>query len=184
MAINLQKGAKAAVAFERLLVGVGWDPIEGGEECDIDVVAFMLGQNQKLPQDEFFVYYNNPLSADGSLVHSGDDRSGGLSNRGDDETMTIELTRVRRDIADILFYVVIQDAEARRQSFGMVRNAFLRLVDLQTKQEIARYRLDEEFVMDTCVKFGRLVRRGAEWEFIASGEGSRSSLEQVISRYC
>lgn len=183
MPINLKKGNATPVPFQKLLVGAGWDPPKGDQECDIDLVTLMLGQDHKLPQEEFFVYYNNAVSLDGAVVYSGDDRTGGSSDRGDDESMTLDLSRVRRDIVEILFFAVIQDAEAQRLSFGVIRNAFLRLVDMQTQVEVARFRLDEEFVHDTAVKFGRLVRRGGEWEFVAAGQGSRATLEQVISQY-
>lgn len=183
MAINLTKGQRIEIGLSKVGVGLGWDPNEStGFDFDLDASAFMLGDNKKLPADEFFVFYNNPKSPDGSVESSGDDLTGGNSD-GDDETLTVDLTLVDPRIQEILFTVTIHDYETRKQNFGQVRNSFIRIYNAQTNEEIAKYELDEDFSIETAVEFGRLYKRNGEWKFEAMGIGHKGGLEYFVNKY-
>lgn len=184
MAINLTKGQRIEVGLSKVGVGLGWDPNEGtGFDFDLDASAFMLGGNKKLPKDEFFVFYNNPKSPDGAVESSGDDLTGGNSD-GDDETLTVDLSKVDPQIQEIIFTVTIHDFETRRQNFGQVRNSFIRIYNAQTNEEIAKYELEEDFSIETAVEFGRLYKRNGEWKFEAMGIGYRGGLQYFVDKYC
>lgn len=184
MAINLTKGQRIEVGLSKVGVGLGWDPNEGtGFDFDLDASAFMLGGNKKLPKDEFFIFYNNPKSPDGAVESSGDDLTGGSSD-GDDETLTVELSKVDPQIQEIIFTVTIHDFEARRQNFGQVRNSFIRIYNAQTNEEIAKYELEEDFSIETAVEFGRLYKRNGEWKFEAMGIGYKGGLQYFVDKYC
>ena len=143
MAINLQKGQRIEIGLQKVGVGLGWDPNEStGYDFDLDASAFMLGENKKLPADEFFVFYNNQKSPDGAVESSGDDLTGGSSDGGDDETLTVDLSKVDPRVTEILFTATIHDAENRRQNFGQVRNSYIRIYNAITNEEIAKYDLD------------------------------------------
>nr|WP_297166197.1 TerD family protein [uncultured Dysgonomonas sp.] len=183
MAINLTKGQRIEIGLSKVGVGLGWDPNEStGFDFDLDASAFMLGENKKLPADEFFVFYNNPKSPDGSVESSGDDLTGGNSD-GDDETLTVDLTRVDPKVQEILFTVTIHDYETRKQNFGQVRNSFIRIYNAQTNEEIAKYELDEDFSIETAVEFGRLYKRNGEWKFEAMGIGYKGGLQYFVNKF-
>jgi tellurium resistance protein TerD len=183
MAINLMKGQRIEIGLSKVGVGLGWDPNEGtGSDFDLDASAFMLGANKKLPKDEFFVFYNNPESPDGAVESSGDDTTGGSSD-GDDETLTVDLSKVDPAIQEIIFTVTIHDYEQRRQNFGQVRNSFIRIYNFQTNEEIAKYDLDEDFSVETAVEFGRLYRKNNEWKFEAMGIGYKGGLQYFVNKY-
>ncbi|MDR1372361.1 MAG: TerD family protein [Dysgonamonadaceae bacterium] len=183
MAINLTKGQRIGIRLSKLGVGLGWDPNEGtGFDFDLDASAFMLGTNKKLPQDDFFVFYNNPKSPDGAVESSGDDLTGGNSD-GDDETLTIDLPKIDSRIQEIIFTVTIHEYEARKQNFGQVRNSFIRIYNAQTNEEIAKYELDEDFSMETAVEFGRLYKKDNEWKFEAMGIGYKGGLQYFVNKY-
>lgn len=184
--INLEKGQRISMDKGLSLVGVGlgWDPNTGsGYDFDLDASAFMLGSNGRIPADEYFVFYNNPKSPDGSVESTGDDTTGGNSDGGDDETINVDLLKVSPMIQEIIFTVTIHKAEERRQNFGQVRNSYIRIYDAHTNAEIARYDLDEDFSVETAVEFGRLYRRGAEWKFEAMGNGSKGGLQALVNKY-
>lgn len=185
MAVNLQKGQRADVGLQRMVVGVGWDPNPqaSAHAFDLDLSVFMLDGRQKVPEERAFVYYNNKLSSDGAVALSGDDRSGQSSDKGDDETATVDLERVRPDVQEILFVVTIHEATERRQNFGQIRNSFIRIVDARTQQETFKYELDEDYSTETSVEFGRLYRRGDVWRFEATGRGSRHTLDDFVRQY-
>ena len=150
--INLQKGQRIEIGLSKVGVGLGWDPNQStGYDFDLDASAFMLGENGKLPQDEFFVFYNNPLSPDKAVESSGDDMTGGNSDGGDDETLSVDLTKIDARIQEIIFTVTIHKAEERRQNFGQVRNSYIRIYNAVSDEEIARYDLDEDFSVETAV---------------------------------
>lgn len=183
MAINLTKGQRIEIGLSKVGVGLGWDPNEGtGFDFDLDASAFMLGENKKIPKDEFFVFYNNQKSPDGSVESSGDDLTGGNSD-GDDETLTVDLSKVDSKIQEIIFTVTIHDYEARKQNFGQVRNSFIRIYNAQNNEEIAKYELDEDFSVETAVEFGRLYKKGGEWKFEAMGIGYKGGLEYFVKKY-
>ncbi len=182
--INLQKGQRIEIGLSKVGVGLGWDPNPGtGYDFDLDASAFMLGENKKLPQDEFFVFYNNPLSPDKAVESSGDDTSGGNSDGGDDETLTIDLTKIDPRISEIIFTVTIHDYETRRQNFGQVRNSYIRIYNANTNEEIARYDLDEDFSIETAIEFGRLYKRNGEWKFEAMGVGYKGGLQYFVNKF-
>ncbi len=182
--INLQKGQRIEIGLSKVGVGLGWDPNEStGFDFDLDASAFMLGSNKKLPLDDFFVFYNNPLSPDKAVESSGDDTTGGNSDGGDDETLTIDLTKVDPRIQEIVFTVTIHEAAARKQNFGQVHNSYIRIYDANTETDIARYDLDEDFSIETAVEFGRLYKKGAEWKFEAMGIGYKGGLQYFVDKY-
>ena len=184
--INLEKGQRISMDKSLSLVGVGlgWDPNEGsGYDFDLDASAFMLGSKGKIPAVEYFVFYNNPKSPDGSVESTGDDLTGGNSDGGDDETLNVDLTKVDPQIQEIIFTATIYKAAERRQNFGQVRNSYIRIYDAKTNTEIARYDLDEDFSIETAVEFGRLYRYNGEWKFEAIGNGSKGGMESLVNKY-
>ena len=184
--INLEKGQRISMDKGLTLVGVGlgWDPNEGtGYNFDLDASAFMLGESGRIPTDEYFVFYNNQKSPDGSVESTGDDLTGGNSDGGDDETINVDLSKVDPKIQEIVFTATIYKAEERRQNFGQVRNSYIRIYDAKTNAEIARYDLDEDFSIETAVEFGRLYRRGDEWKFEAMGIGNKGGLQSLVNKY-
>ena len=184
MAINLTKGQRVEIGLSKVGVGLGWDPNQGtGFDFDLDASAFMLGENKKLPKDEFFVFYGNMKSPDGAVESSGDDTTGGNSDGGDDETLTVDLTKIDSKIQEVLFTVTIYDHEVRKQNFGQVRNSYIRIYDAATNEDIAKYELDEDFSIETAVEFGRLYKRGNEWKFEAMGIGYKGGLQYFVDKY-
>lgn len=189
MAINLQKGQKIEIGLSKVGVGLGWDPntSSSSEDYDLDASAFMLGANGKLPRDEFMVFYGNQTSADQSVASSGDDRTGGNSDGGDDETLTVDLTRLDPRIEQIIFVVTIYEAKKRKQNFGQVRNSYIRIFDAVTQAEICKYELGEDFSVETGVEFGRLYKYNGKWKFDAMGIGcvckGELGLEDYVSKY-
>ena len=182
--INLQKGQRIEIGLSKVGVGLGWDPNQStGYDFDLDASAFMLGENGKLPQDEFFVFYNNPLSPDQAVESSGDDMTGGNSDGGDDETLSVDLTKIDARIKEIIVTVTIHKAEERRQNFGQVRNSYIRIYNAVSNEEIARYDLDEDFSVETAVEFGRLYKRNGEWKFEAVGQGYKGGLQFFVDKY-
>ena len=185
--INLEKGQRISMGNNLTLVGVGlgWDPCEQpGIDFDLDASAFMLSYNQKTPRDEYFVFYNNQESPDGAVKSSGDDLTGGNSDGGDDETLTIDLGMVAPEIQEIVFTVTIHKAVERKQNFGQVHNSYIRIYNALSNTNIARYDLDEDFSIETAVEFGRLYRKNGEWKFEAMGIGSKNGLEGLVNKYC
>ncbi|WP_347812527.1 MULTISPECIES: TerD family protein [Bacteroidales] len=184
MAITLEKGQRIGIVLSKVSVGLGWDPNEGtGFDFDLDASAFMLGSNKKIPNDNYFIFYNNPKSPDGAVESTGDDTTGGNSDGGDDETLNVDLQKVDSSIQEILFVATIYKADERKQNFGQVRNSYIRIYNSITNEEIARYDLDEDFSIETAVEFGRLYRRGEEWKFEAMGIGNKGGLQALVNKY-
>lgn len=182
--INLQKGQRIEVSLKKVCVGLGWNPNTGsGENFDLDASAFMLNAKNKLPEDEYFVFYNNLTSPDGAVSSSGDDLTGGNSEDGDDETLTVDLSKVSENIQEIIFTATIHMAEERRQNLGQVHNAYIRIYNAANNEEIAKYDLDEDFSTETAIEFGRLYRRNGEWKFEAMGIGYRGDLQFFVDKY-
>ena len=184
--INLKNGQRISMDTGLTLVGVGlgWDPNEGtGYDFDLDASAFMLGGDGQIPAQEYFVFYGNQKSPDGSVESTGDDLTGGNSDGGDDETLNVDLTKVSQQVQEIIFTATIYKAEERRQNFGQVRNSYIRIYDAKSNMEIARYDLDEDFSIETAVEFGRLYRRGAEWKFEAMGLGNKGGMQSLVHKY-
>lgn len=184
MAINLTKGQRIEIGLQKAILGLGWDPNPGaGPEFDLDISAFMLGKNGKIPSDLYFVFYNNKLSPDGAVVGAEDDTSGKTSEEGDDEQLTVNLSQVNHDVQEIIFVASIHEHDIRKQNFGQVRNSYIRIVDGLTNEEIAKYELDEDFSTETAVEFGRLYRRDGAWKFEASGSGYQGGLDALVTKY-
>ncbi|KKD38027.1 TerD family protein [Limnoraphis robusta] len=188
MAINLSKGerinlSKEAPGLKTAGIGLGWDTntTDTGTAFDLDTSVFMLGANGKIPNEKYFVFYNNLQSPDGSVKHLGDSRTG--EGAGDDETVQIDLTQVEAAVQEIIFIVTIHEADTRRQNFGQVRNSFIRIYDETTQQEIAKYELEEDFSRETAIEFGRLYKKDGEWRFQAVGEGYNSGLQSFVDKY-
>ena len=180
MAISLQKGgnvnlSKESPGLTKVVIGLGWDPrATDGAAFDLDGSAFMQKNDAKVRGDSDFIFYNNLKSTDGSLVHLGDNTSG--QGEGDDEKLTVDLSKVPAEIDKISFCVTIHDADARRQNFGMVSKAYIRCLDANGDKELARYDLSEDGSTETAMIFGELYRAGAEWKFKAIGQGFKGGL--------
>ncbi|WP_373707952.1 TerD family protein [Kaistella sp.] len=184
MAINLQKGQKIDIGLSKMTIGLGWDPSEGtGHEFDLDASAIMINAERKLLGEDSFIFYNNLVSPDGALTHTGDDPDGKSSDGDDDEAIIVDLAKVDSKVEEILFVVTIADFEARKQNFGQVRNSYIRIVDNSNNEEIAKYELDEDFSIETGVEFGRLYKRNGSWKFEASGIGYKADLGFFLEKY-
>ena len=187
MALSLSKGSNISLSKEapnltRILVGLGWDPrVSDGQQFDLDASAFLLTASGRVRGDHDFIFYNQLRSQDGSVEHTGDNRTG--QGDGDDESIKIDLSRVPADIAKIVVGVTIDEADARRQNFGQVGGAFIRIVDDATGREITRYDLGEDFSTETAVVFGEVYRYGNEWKFRAVGQGFAGGLGPMARGY-
>jgi len=188
MGINLSKGerinlSKEAPSLKKVGVGLGWDTnsTDTGVDFDLDASVFMLGANGKIPSEKHFIFYNNLTSPDGGVKHTGDNLTG--AGDGDDETLFIELAKVDAAINELVFVVTIHEAEKRKQNFGQVRNAFIRLYDQETNKEVAKFELDEDFSKETAVEFGKLYKKDGQWRFQAVGQGYNSGLQGFVDKY-
>ncbi len=187
MAISLSKGGRISLSKEApdlkmVHVGLGWDPrVTDGTDFDLDASAFMLGANGKIRSDTDFIFYNQLRSSCGSVEHTGDNRTG--AGEGDDEVVMVDLTKVPADVQKIAFTVTIHEADQRRQSFGQVQNAFIRLVNAETNVEVARYDLTEDASTETAMIFGEIYRHGNEWKFSAVGQGYAGGLAAMCQQY-
>jgi tellurium resistance protein TerD len=187
MSISLSKGgnlslSKTDPSLTKILIGLGWDErATDGAEFDLDASAFLLANTGKARSDADFIFYNQLKSADGSVEHTGDNRSG--QGDGDDEAVRIDLSRISAEIDKIAVTVTIHDAEARRQNFGQVANAFIRVVNDVTGAEIVRYDLAEDYSTETAMIFGELYRHGSEWKFRAVGQGYAGGLRSMCQQF-
>jgi tellurium resistance protein TerD len=187
MAISLQKGgnvnlSKEAPGLKKLTIGLGWDTRStDGAAFDLDATVYLLNAAGKVRSDADFIFYNNLKSADGSVVHNGDNTTGDAA--GDDETVSIDLTRVPADVEKIAFAVTIHDAEARKQNFGMVTKAYVRALNAEGATELARYDLSEDSSTETAMIFGELYRNGADWKFKAVGQGFAGGLGPLAKSF-
>ena len=187
MAISLQKGgnvnlSKEAPGLKKMTIGLGWDTrATDGAGFDLDGAVFLLNTTGKVRSDADFIFYNNLKSADGSIVHSGDNLTG--AGEGDDETVTIDLSSVPADIDKIVVGVTIHDAETRGQNFGMVSKAFIRCVNADGGTEIARYDLSEDGSTEAAMVFGEVYRNGTDWKFRAIGQGFQGGLGPLAKSF-
>ncbi|MBQ9596239.1 MAG: TerD family protein [Synergistaceae bacterium] len=188
MAISLAKGQKVDLTkgnpgLSKLLIGLGWDVnrFDSGSAFDLDAAAFLLGSDGRVTSDSDFVFYNNLVHSSGSVRHMGDNLTG--QGEGDDEEIKVELLRVPAEINRIAFTVTIHDAESRKQNFGQVSNAFIRVVDESRNQELIRYDLGEDFSIETAVVVGELYRQGPEWKFNAMGSGFKGGLRALCMNF-
>jgi len=187
MAISLSKGGnvsltKSAPGLTNILIGLGWDArATDGAGFDLDASGFLLTSAGKVRSDADFIFFNQPASADGSVKHLGDNTTG--AGDGDDEQMAVDLTKVPADVDKIAIAVTIHEAEARKQSFGMVSQAFVRVVNAADNVEIVRYDLSEDFSIETALVFGEIYRNSGEWKFKAVGQGFQGGLGAMAKSY-
>ncbi|MDX2505884.1 MAG: TerD family protein [Gammaproteobacteria bacterium] len=187
MGVSLQKGGnvsleKAAPGMTKILVGLGWDErATDGAEFDLDASVFLLNEGGKVRADNDFIFYNNLSSACGSVVHQGDNRTG--EGAGDDEAVKIDLSKVPADVHKISVTVTIHDAQTRGQNFGQVANAFIRVVNDESNEEVARYDLSEDYSIETAMIFGEIYRHSGEWKFKAVGQGFEGGLNALATGF-
>lgn len=202
MAINLQKGqrvdlTKGNPGLSKIMVGLGWDPVQksggggllgslfgggGGANIDCDASVIMLGENGKLKSNKDVIYFGNLKSSDGSVQHSGDNLTG--AGDGDDEQVMVDLSRVPAHVHKMVFVVNIYDSVKRKQHFGMIQNAFIRVVNSGNNQELIKYNLTDDYSGQTSLIVGEIYRHGGDWKFAAVGTGTASpGLSDVVRSY-
>ncbi|MCG3463207.1 TerD family protein [Xenorhabdus bovienii] len=187
MGVSLVKGGnvsltKEAPAMNIALVGLGWDMrATDGAAFDLDASVFMIGEDGKVLSDGHFVFFNNKVSPCGSVSHQGDNRTG--EGAGDDEQIKIDLAKVPADVKKVVFAVTIYDADNNKQNFGMVSNSFIRVVNNDNDQEIARFDLSEDASTETAMIFGELYRHNTEWKFKAVGQGFAGGLSALAIQH-
>ena len=188
MGVCLKKGEKVSLTKDnaglaKILVGIGWDinQFDTGGDFDLDGAAFLVGENGKITKQEDFVFYGNLKHPSGAVEHLGDNRTG--VGEGDDEVIKIDLSKVPAEIQKIVFTVTIYEAENRRQNFGQVNNAFVRIVDEEKNEEMLRYDLGEDFSIETAAVFGELYKHNNEWKFNAIGSGYQGGLAALCNSY-
>ena len=187
MAVTLSKGqnvslSKTDPALKHILIGLGWDARSSdGQPFDLDASLFMTGENKKVPSDAYFIFYNQLKSPEGAVEHTGDNLTG--DGEGDDESILVQLEKIPANISSLFVTVTIHDAEIRRQNFGPVSNAFVRLVNHETGQEVLRFDLTEDYSTETAMVFGEVYRYGGEWKFRAIGQGYAGGLLSLCQQY-
>jgi tellurium resistance protein TerD len=185
--VSLSKGQNVSLSKEdpslkKVLVGLGWDPRgTDGAEFDLDASVFLLNAAGKVRGDSDFVFYNNKTGGSGSIEHTGDNRTG--QGEGDDESIKVQLPLVPSDVEKMVFVVTIHEADKRRQNFGQVGGAFIRIVNDETGREVARFDLSEDASTEVAMLFGELYRNNGEWKFKAVGQGYSGGLAAVCAQY-
>jgi len=201
MSINLVKGqkidlSKGPTGLSKIMVGLGWDPVEkkggllgglfGGSgstaNIDCDASAILLNADGKFTNKSNLIYYGNLRSADQSIIHQGDNLTG--AGEGDDEQIMLDLNLIASDIKKIVFVVNIYDCVKRRQDFGMIQNAFIRIVDMSGNKEMCKFNLTDDYAGKTSLVVGEIYRNNNEWKFGAIGQGTTDgSLSEIVSTY-
>ncbi|MEG4235502.1 pentapeptide repeat-containing protein [Microcoleus sp. Pol11C3] len=186
MSIELTKGerfnlSKETPDFSKIAIALGWQVSHKAQNCDIDASVFMLGADGRIPDEKYFVFYNNLTSPDGSVRHSGDSRNGQID--GDDETVYLDLSKINSAIQEIVFVVTIHDGQEKNPSFSQVENAFIRLYNSETLSELVRYNLNQIFSQETALEFGRLYQKNGEWRFQPIGQGYNAGLQSFVDKY-
>jgi len=187
MAVTLSKGqnvslSKTDPALKHILIGLGWDARSSdGQPFDLDASLFMTDDNKKVPSDAYFIFYNQLRSPEGAVEHTGDNLTG--DGDGDDESILVQLEKMPANISSLFITVTIHDAEARRQNFGQVSNAFVRLVNHENGQEVLRFDLSEDASVETAMIFGEIYRHNGEWKFKAIGQGFKGGLGPLAKNY-
>lgn len=188
MTVSLSKGQKVDLTktnpgLTKVVVGLGWDTnkYDGGNDFDLDSSVFLLGENGKVTTETDFVFYNNPNGGNGSVVHTGDNRTG--AGEGDDEQVKINLSSVPANIQRIAFTITIHEADKRNQNFGQVSNAYARIFNEESGQELIRYDLGEDFSIETALVVGELYRHNGEWKFSAIGSGYQGGLAALATDF-
>lgn len=186
MSIELTKGerfnlSKETADFSKIAIALGWQVSQTAQNCDIDASVFMLAADGRIPDEKYFVFYNNLTSPDGSVRHSGDSATGQIE--GDDETVYVDLSKINSAIQEIVFVVTIHEGQEKNQSFSQVTNAFIRLYNQETLSELVRYNLNQIFSQETALEFGRLYKKNGEWRFQVVGQGYNAGLQSFVDKY-
>ena len=188
MPVSLKKGQKVSLTkgnpgLSKVIVGLGWDvnQFDTGGDFDLDAAAFLLSDTGKITKSEDFVFYGNLQHPSGSVQHMGDNLTG--EGDGDDEQIRIELSKVPENLTKIAFTVTIYEPEQRRQNFGQVNNAFIRIYNEETGEELLRYDLGEDFSIETAVVFGEFYKNNGEWKFNAIGSGYQGGLAALCQNF-
>ncbi len=188
MGVSLKKGQRISLSKEssglsKIIAGLGWDPIDGSSaQIDCDSSVLMLDAADKLGGIKNVVYFGSLSSIDGSIVHKGDNLTG--EGEGDDEQIVVDLSAVPQDIRKLVFVVNIYKCTQRNQHFGMIKSAFIRIVNLADNKELARFNLTEEYAGQTSLIVAEIYRHNEEWKFAAIGQGSKAaSLEEILKSY-
>jgi len=188
MPVSLQKGQKVSLTkdnpgLKKVVVGLGWDvnAFDTGGDFDLDAAAFLLNDTGRVGSSSDFVFYGNLSHPSGSVVHQGDNLTG--VGDGDDEQIKIDLSKVPDNITKIAFTVTIYEPEQRKQNFGQVNNAFIRIYNEENGEEMLRYDLDEDFSIETAAVFGELYKSGSEWKFNAIGSGFQGGLAALCANF-
>lgn len=187
MAVSLQKGgnvslSRSAPNLTRILIGLGWEARQtSGDDFDLDASVFLVQESGKVRSDDDFIFYNQLVSKCRSVEHTGDNRTG--AGDGDDEAVKVDLTKVPTHIHRLVVCVTIHDADGRRQNFGQVSDAFIRIVNQDNDVEIARFDLSEDYSTETAMIFGEVYRHGGEWKFKAVGQGFAGGLEPMARSF-
>ncbi len=187
MAVSLSKGGNVSLSkttpeLKKILIGLGWEARStDGEDFDLDASAFILNANGKVRSDDDFIFYNNLVSKCKSIEHMGDNRTG--AGDGDDEAIIVDLNKVPKDIERFAIVVTIHDAESRKQNFGQVDDAFMRIVNVDNDVELARFDLTEDYSTETAMIFGEVYRHNDEWKFKAVGQGFSGGLEAMCKNF-
>ena len=188
MPVNLQKGQKVSLTkgnpgLQKVVVGIGWDinQFDTGGAFDLDSSAFLLGDSGKVTNQNDFVFYGNLKHPSGAVEHMGDNLTG--AGDGDDEQVKVNLSMVPANISKIAFTVTIYEADQRRQNFGQVNNAYVRIYNEETGEELLRYDLGEDFSIETAAVFGELYKNNGEWKFNAIGSGYQGGLAALCANY-
>ncbi|GFN31536.1 TerD family protein [Paenibacillus xylaniclasticus] len=188
MAISLTKGQKVDLTksnpgLTKITVGLGWDTnkYDGGKDFDLDVSVFLANAAGKVENERNFIYFNNRQNENGSVVHTGDNRTG--EGEGDDEQIKIDLPNVPSNVEKIAFTITIYEAAERNQNFGQVSNAYVRILDESNGSELIRFDLGEDFSIETGVVVGELYRHSGEWKFSAIGSGYKDGLAGLVRDY-
>ena len=202
MSINLQKGqridlTKGNAGLNKIMVGLGWDPVKqksgggllsslfgsggGGADVDCDASVLMLKDDRVVAKTDV-IYFGNLKSGNGAVAHSGDNLTG--AGDGDDEQIAVTLSSIPADYNRLVFIVNIYDAARRKQHFGMIQNAFIRIVDSATNKELLKYNLSENYSGQTTLITGEIYRQENEWKFAAIGTGTNdNSIGEVVKKY-
>ena len=188
MAINLMKGQKVDLtkgnaSLKTIVAGLGWDTnkYDGGFDFDLDTSAFLIGENGKVITQEDFIFYGNLIHKSGAVEHMGDNRTG--EGEGDDEQIKVNLQQIPSNIQKVVFTVTIYEAEKRKQNFGQISNAYIRIINDDDNKELIRYDLGEDFSIETAIVVGEIYRHNGEWKFNAVGSGFQGGLAALCANY-
>lgn len=188
MGVSLEKGQKVSLkkmapGLTKAVIGLGWkERATAGVKFDLDASVFLLGENGKVTCENDFIYYHELEHDSGCIVHDGDNRTGG-DGSSDQETINLDLTKIPENIKKIAIVVTIDEAVARRQTFGQVSDAYVRLVNAEDSVEVLRFDLSEDYSVETAVAFAELYLHNGEWKFSANGQGLKDGLAWFVTEY-